>query len=616
MGYILVLFIIFSLSGALAIAGNRKIEETAPVSIMLIISFLYFCGLFFRNIPLGIYLAFAFSIVAFLYLLYIFIKKRACLYTHCFTPGLLLLLGIFFWMFVINLHRIVSVWDEMSHWALAVKNMCFFDDFAFIEEANTTYKGYPPAIALWEYFVCKLTGGYSESAFYNAHSWFLLSLCLPICKQFSWKQLGYAATSAFFLILFPLAVNNTYMVVGYVDVPLGILSSYIIFQLFTLSQRNWYHYFALFLSINTLCLIKATGVTFAIIILALLLSDIQMDYRAIYSSIVCALGILIGKFSWTFLLKASNVSGAWNTSNFNLTNLSLFLQGKGESYWYQATSNFAQQFFFRRYGNGIIGISIFFWTLLLVASLLFISRKLADKGRIRRYYAILLTGEAIYTVGLLCLYIFTFTEYEALVLASFSRYMLSYMIILLFFVFQLLFSYIGKELSIKWDAILVVILFCGLFCVVPFKQLLYTTVQVADDWKEEQTYRSYYKPIHWYDSVLDYTKDKLAIVAQGDYGLSYYTIKYEITPVKVVDFWSLGDPYTSVDFYSRNYTSQEWLTYLTEQGCTYVYLHQLNDYFIANHADAFENEAQIETHALYSIEKNATGLFLRPVALY
>ena len=56
-----------------------------------------------------------------------------------------------------------------------------------------------------------------------------------------------------------------------------------------------------------------------------------------------------------------------------------------------------------------------------------------------------------------------------------------------------------------------------LLLVVPFKQLLYVTVSVNEDCEGQRVYREKYSYIHKYDEILDYTKDKVAIIAQEDY---------------------------------------------------------------------------------------------------
>lgn len=144
----------------------------------------------------------------------------------------------------------------------------------------------------------------------------------------------------------------------------------------------------------------------------------------------------------------------------------------------------------------------------------------------------------------------------------------------------------------------------------PFKQLLYVTVSVNEDCEGQRVYREKYSYIHKYDEILDYTKDKVAIIAQEDYGEDYYTINYEIAPVKVLNFWSLGQPYSYIDFYSVDYSVDEWLDYLTEEGCTYVYLHEVNDYFMENYTDAFENPNDIEIHKIFKIDAGSSNIKL------
>ena len=83
MGFILILLIILSLSGSLAVLGNRKIEETAPVAMMSIIMLIYICGLLFHNIPLGVYLSIGFSVPAIAFLIFTFINFILNVHMQC-----------------------------------------------------------------------------------------------------------------------------------------------------------------------------------------------------------------------------------------------------------------------------------------------------------------------------------------------------------------------------------------------------------------------------------------------------------------------------------------------------------------------------------------------------
>ena len=124
------------------------------------------------------------------------------------------------------------------------------------------------------------------------------------------------------------------------------------------------------------------------------------------------------------------------------------------------------------------------------------------------------------------------------------------MIILFFFILSMFIYRVGDGKELRWDYVLVLVLYGCLLLIVPFKQLLYITVSVNDDWDSQRQAR---------------------------------------------------EKYSYIDFYSIDYSVDEWLNYLVDESCTYLYLHEVNDYFIAKYVEAFESTDSIEIHNMYKI---------------
>lgn len=77
-------------------------------------------------------------------------------------------------------------WDEFSHWALAPKEM-YYRDAIYTGVSNVLFKHYPPALALWQYFVVKIFG-FREGALFFAHFMFLFAPFTIMYRRVRWKQ--------------------------------------------------------------------------------------------------------------------------------------------------------------------------------------------------------------------------------------------------------------------------------------------------------------------------------------------------------------------------------------------------------------------------------------------
>lgn len=86
--------------------------------------------------------------------------KGTCSLKDLIHPGTLFFLGVC-GVFLVLLHGVeFSHYDNFSHWALIVKEMCHFN--AFPDPSSVvTFRSYPPGTATFIFYICKIVG-YSE----------------------------------------------------------------------------------------------------------------------------------------------------------------------------------------------------------------------------------------------------------------------------------------------------------------------------------------------------------------------------------------------------------------------------------------------------------------------
>ena len=148
--------IIVSIAAAIADILKKKIDITIPIAIISIVLVIYPFG-FFQKLSLGVWTVCAISFSAICYLIVKLIlsiknKKFKEFIQKLLTPGIVVYL--LFWLIFtfINKWRMLTGWDEFSHWGLIIKNMFIFDSYATNPQTIAWFRGYPPFTAIFEYF--------------------------------------------------------------------------------------------------------------------------------------------------------------------------------------------------------------------------------------------------------------------------------------------------------------------------------------------------------------------------------------------------------------------------------------------------------------------------------
>lgn len=306
-------------------------EETIALSIFSTIIVLYFCGLLFGTFTVGIWICFALSILFGIYAVMLLIKERGGV-KYCLTPGTVVFLVFFLYVWWLNRGRRFSIWDEFSHWGLVVKNMYIFDYFGNHPDSTVTFRGYPPATALWQYFVAKICGEFKEEYAYQAMGWLMSSLLLPVLKKFNWKRMISACFSVSILAMIPLVFNYLYPVSLLVDIILGLLLGYLLVSSYYEEKRDCFSILNASFAIMVLCLTKASGAFLgAVYVVIVIIYDIIAHKKIKEKEILVSWGIhvlalLIGKFSWSIYLNISSTNPAWQTSSLNLANIMNLLE--------------------------------------------------------------------------------------------------------------------------------------------------------------------------------------------------------------------------------------------------------------------------------------------------
>lgn len=102
------------------------------------------------------------------------------------APGIVLyvLYTVFQWALFHNAGYFL--WDEFSHWGLAVKELIVRDRL-WTSDGNVTFSHYPPVATAWHYFVTRNTQ-YSEAAALHAQFLLLLAPTMSLYRHIGWRR--------------------------------------------------------------------------------------------------------------------------------------------------------------------------------------------------------------------------------------------------------------------------------------------------------------------------------------------------------------------------------------------------------------------------------------------
>lgn len=619
MAYLFGVGVILCLGLAPARWFHKQWEETLPLAVYVLILVLYVCGLA-GSLRVGVWLVLGLAALS----LVLFLKESAGRWNSCckqlLTPGILVFLLAVGAILLLLRGRLLTQWDEFSHWGLVVRNMMEFDRFGNLPQATTYFKGYPPAAALLEYFFVRLGGvPMAESYLYRAMDLWLAVMLASTLRRFGWKQWPKMLLQVLLLFVLPLIFYESPYATVYVDALLGILFAYILWSWFTRKGSEAFALLELSLGLCVLCLVKSAGAGLAMFALLMAAAErffvCRQPLPAAWGGRVLLaaplLGWLMGKLSWSSYLRITGTEGAWDTSGMSIQGILGLFGPEVPEYRISTIREFVRQLL-HPLESGWIRISPVGWAAVLVLAGLCVCW-LSTKGLQRRSSGVLFGGLTVsfcvYTLSLLLLYLFTYSEYEARRVASFHRYMgtflLGFALVAVLALLEVQPPQCSRRILAPAVAALLVL------PAVPgarVSQLLHSAQITA----QSAAVRAPFAQALQVQTKLDPQKDRVYFVCQNSNGYEYWVTRYSLTPVWMqdADGWSLGAPYYEGDVWSKNISPEQWQQQLEEQGFTYVYLFHGDERFAQQYGAAFADPSQIADGRFYQVQRQPDGSVL------
>ena len=619
----ILVFVLLVLSFALANFFKVRIEDTIPVAIMSIISLIYLSG-FFGNLKLGFYVVCIGCICAFVYSVFRIYRD----YKESFkvlSPYVIIFVLFSLWCYHINNGRLLCEWDEFTHWGFTTKIMCQIDKFSNEPGTSLYFVDYIPGTALFQYFVQQFVRGFNEGFLSMAQGIFVFSFCMPVFSklQFSRKDFFKALIAVIILFSIPLGFYSTVYSSLYVDAALGMVFAYLLFQHFCTDDGNEvFYYIKMSLGFIVLCLIKSSGIGLAALAFIIMLADniVEKKYyigkkiaydRILLDIVPLVMGILFKKM-WSIRLAKLGYSNHFDTGKISFSGILKIFSGKGEAYQQTCLDNFWNAFI--NIHDGKIGFGTASYALLFIMGCVMLY--VLDQRKKKKKYLTLAIATScvffIYSFYMLCLYLFTYSESEAINLASFSRYEYTIIMgIVLALAMLLLVSFFKADYKSVLGLVFVgVILFS-----VPSKVVF--IINNSEQIKSSNDFRAGYDVVKKVEKKLK-SQDKVYIVSENNDGLDYFVTRYSISPAHTQTradaqkwsevSWDLGTKTDTSLGIRREIGSQDWMDYMIQNGFNYVFIFRNSDQFVSEYSDIFEQTPT--SQSLYRIDEQSRKLVL------
>lgn len=571
-----------------------------------------------------------------------YLTKYRNLLKEFFSPGICVFIAsaLLFW---VNFHHLsLATWDEFSFWGVYVKELLHLHNFSGTE--TTGHKDYTRITSLFQYYVLSNTVQ-EDGMIYFAHFLFLITPLTIYFIHLSWKD---------FPLILLLGLLSIFLIEA---LGLGFATIYVDHLLsvwFAMTILVYFHYFTsprfimaqkiflLFPMLFILPLIKKTGFNLAILFSVLVLGDIVLKQihrhglskdilRIIHLSgakfqILTIVGLVfilsaapLASYSWKARNQALGISESFSLANVTSSQI-LHSFSKEAS---QKESTIIENFLMKlvepqanhsnAYSFSTIKWMGFASFLFILAFLL--KKELKNRTQIGFIWLVLLLGNIGYLFGLLLSYLYVFSEYEGLRLASFYRYSNTFVLAFLLTGVGLVFMKFGggggRTILLykkhKWRLYIfgfAMTVFLYTFFTPPFGILTRKSTMAGD-------IRVLIRP--QIELILSQVREdqKIYIIYQNSSGFEAKIIQYEIFPrLTNGNCFSLGERYYPEDVWTCLLSQEEWETQLN--GYDYVFLAKIDEKFIKSYGELFANQIS-DNDFLFQVKRVNNQIRLLPI---
>lgn len=621
------LLFIYMISLANIILFKKKFEVVLPFSIMESVLVTYIFG--FINLRWGFYICLLMALSSIPLLLKIMKKNNLNnICQLCFTDYFWIFSVLYCIVFVLNIQKPFDRWDEYSHWGVMAKEMFRMDRYYYLDECSLMrHKDYPPFTTILEYLWCCLCGNYKERHLYNAKIIFSLSLFLPILSYFferisnnkkTIQRYCFLLSATLFLLIVSICTTigeaSFYRTI-YVET---VLASLFLFGIYIVLYDNKPSAFTLIRNtvfFSSFLLVKQVSIVFVLLLILLIFSVQIKEYgKNFYKTnhyilvLICELGIPYLLITiWNQIVSNTVEYIQFKTSNVTLQNIMELFTGNAPAYRTQTLHNFFEALIKQPIINKPCSLSFVPIVLIIFILIIYLARSETNSQNRTSLYLLAffeLVCCICYSTFMLCTYLFGFSQYEAVSLASYNRYMSS--MIYPFMILLAILSVVhcnNKFFKNRINTSINLITLLIIIILIPKATLIheFTPGILCDN-----TSNVFYSDTKL---ITQHTPDnaKIFTIIQQDAGYIVNLLAYETTPrVYDRDYFSFGLPYSDSDVCTVNLTFDEMEQLISQYE--YLYFCQVDEQFINTYQSLFPN-VSIKNGNLYQIVMETDSSF-------
>ena len=425
MNYVISLIVTYLFFNLLIVIPINYIKQTnygksLPLIFTSSVLVLYLSQIIFKSFLIGFYLLLILALLG-LYLLIKNIKNKDFLNRYL-TNGFYLFIIIFMVLALYNYKREFNVYDEFSHWGHFVKSMYYNNEFYSFDSISFAHKEYPPFFSLFELLWCYLSNSFNEAIITLSIHVFEVSTLfvyyIDTYKKDIKKTLFLMIISALLMISFDYYENILGSI--YTDYPMMLY--YVYLFLLTLKVKdNKYSFILLVLSLSMFLLTKQISIALYLVILFLFIClyfNKTKEFFIKLSSII--IFPLLTYKSWSLVIRDIEVIKQFDISINDVLSLSNGLSDIQAS----TSSNYLSALIKTGLTNGPLKLPyVLLCVIVLILLILFIKDNIRTKASIISSIIVSFVG---YALLMYVMYMFCFSENEMNRLASYTRYMGSF----------------------------------------------------------------------------------------------------------------------------------------------------------------------------------------------
>lgn len=527
-------FILFITSVTLTIILKKRMEQVIPIAVLAVILIIYIMGLF-DNLRLGV-LIICISILAELIFIAVYLSKKInnlkTILSQILTPGLAIYIGLFVISIILSKGRIFEDYDEYNHWGIMIKNMFLYNSYGTNPESIVAFNDYPPLTSIFQYLFIQIKGIYREDVIITAQNILYFSMIIPITKNITWKKDFKQILLASMIILFvPMIFYANFYTNILVDGILGIAFSYTIYSSYREEEDIKFQFLEIFCGITILMLTKTQGIGLAILAITIIGSSLFFERKKAKEKtkekIKLLIIVIVGA---VLLLSIWQIKVKQEKHRWDLTRIyKIDTTEQNEEFTKAITKEFINAIFKVKCitERKVTTFSVIVGIFALIAVQYYKMEK--QKKKRYGYYAIsMLIGTILYLIAMLWMYCTIFDTDEALILASFSRYIFTIVVAdTMFFSFVLLEE---KRTSVVTIGIMILILIMMPFSTLQQKYLnknKYLTLSNSNRWQNIRIIK--------YKDSLD-KEDKILYISNKNIGNSIIQLalnQYIMMPIRI-----------------------------------------------------------------------------------